>query len=121
MNPPTTSTAPSTPIAQSDSPNWIGAFHASDLLKAYDLGEAIDGSNGGNATSRLTDARHLTLDKAHADFWGTGHGRTSDAEYADRVMSTAVFYMGEAVKAAPDPAAALRALHVALGMTTTEG
>lgn len=114
-------TASATPQAHAASPNWIGAFHAAELLKAYDLGEAIEGSNGANATSDLTDARHLTLDKAHADFWGSGHGRTPEAEYADRVMNTAIFYMGAAVKASADPAQALRALHVALGMTTQEG
>ncbi|MEU6702566.1 hypothetical protein [Streptomyces wuyuanensis] len=101
--------------------NWTAAFHVHDLLKAYDQAEAEAKDSGSGATSRLTDAQHLALDKAHADFWGPGRGRTPDEEYADRVLSTAIFYMGAAVKASPNPEQTLRALHAALGMTTTEG
>lgn len=89
---------------------WIAEFHRNELLKVDD-----------NQSRDLTDERHLTLDKVHADYWGSGHGRTPEAEYANQVFSTAVFYMGQAVRTAADPAQALRALHVALGMTGLEG
>lgn len=109
-----TATAPSIPTDQRDeftgNAAWIAEFHRNELLKVDD-----------NQSRTLTDERHLTLDKAHADYWGTGHGRTPAEEYANQVFSTAVFYLGAAVKASADPAQALRALHVALGMTTTEG
>lgn len=85
---------------------WIAEFHRNELIKA-------DAQAGHLATLRLTDERHLTLDKAHA--------QALDSDYADRVLSTAIFYLGAAVKASADPAQALRALHAALGMTTEEG
>ncbi|MFI2367264.1 hypothetical protein [Streptomyces sp. NPDC018833] len=98
---------------QSTAPNWVAAFHANDLLKTYDQAEAIAKDTGTLAASRLTDEQHLALDKAHADFWGVG----PNADYANQLMHTAIFYLGAAVKASPDPAQALRALHTALGMT----
>lgn len=60
-----------------------------------------------------TDAAHLALDRKHASANGT--------DPADRILSTAIFYLGEAVKASSNPERALRALQVALGMTTVEG
>jgi hypothetical protein len=122
-NLPTTATAPSIQSDQRDSSPgsvWIAEFHRHDLLKAYDQ----DNGKGISAevlTSRLTDERHLLLDKAHADFWGTGHGKTPEAEYADRILSTAIFNLGAAVQASADPAKTLRALHAALGMTGLGG
>lgn len=110
-----TATTPVTTTGQA--PNWVAAFHAHDLLKAYDKAEAQATHSGIQAASRLTDEQHLALDKAHADFWGVG----PNADYANQLMHTAIFYLGAAVKASPDPEQALRALHIALGMTTTEG
>lgn len=89
--------------------SWISSMHRSAVVKDPDQ------------AMRITDAHHLVLDQVTAEIAADRNGATEADAFADRLLSTAIFYMGESIKAAPDPAAALRALRAALSMTTLEG
>jgi hypothetical protein len=48
-----------------------------------------------------TDARHTDIDRAHARRMAAAHGTSETAEYAARVLATAIYMISEAMLVAP--------------------
>jgi hypothetical protein len=94
----------------------LALLHREDIARTY-LADDSQGVAPGVVVSQLTDERHLVLDRVKAEARAATLGTDPGDEYADAVLSTALLYLGEALRVAPDKGQAVRALRSALGLT----
>lgn len=103
------------PSVQDAHTQILAALHREDIARTYATDDGM-GAAPGVVVSQLTDDRHLILDRVKAEARATALGTRPDAEYADGVLSTAMLYLGEALRVAPSKTQAVQALRSALGL-----
>jgi hypothetical protein len=104
------------PSVQDGHTQVLASLHREDIVRTYATDDGM-GAAPGVVVSQLTDDRHLILDRVKAEARATALGTRPDAEYADGVLSTAMLYLGEALRVAPSKAQAVQALRSALSLT----
>lgn len=94
----------------------VAALHREDIARVYAADDG-EGLAPGVVVSQLTDERHLTLDRVKAGARAANLGTDPDVEYADGVLSTALLYLSEALRVAPNKRQAVQALRSTLGLS----
>lgn len=82
-------------VAPADGDDWFRYLHQAEL--AAHTAQTTGGA--GNPDTAFHQRRVLALVQAHTQYWGSGHGRTLQAEYAAQLADTAAFLAAEAVTA----------------------